>query len=106
MFHLSELKITKLSTKLTKEKEKENEREKEVTIYQKIVLLEALINWEGWKVSLFKGTYVARLPTLIHEIWLKGSQLTYIAKKIDEFHSFDQTKNSSKLGCCGIQQFL
>jgi hypothetical protein len=24
-----------------------------------------LIDWEGWNVSLFKGMYAARLPTLI-----------------------------------------
>jgi hypothetical protein len=27
--------------------------------------LEALIDWEGWKVSLFKGMYVAKLLALI-----------------------------------------
>jgi hypothetical protein len=40
-----------------------------------------LIDQEGWKISLLKGMYVAGLPTLIKAIWLKGSQLTYVAKK-------------------------
>lgn len=37
---------------------------------------------EGWKVSLSKGMYVARLLTLIQVIELKGSWLTYVAKKL------------------------
>jgi hypothetical protein len=41
------------------------EREKEVATYWKIVSLETLIDRKGWKVSLLKGMYVAKLPTLI-----------------------------------------
>jgi hypothetical protein len=44
-----------------------------VTIYRKIASLEALVDWEGWKVSFLKGKYAAKLPTLIQVIWLKGS---------------------------------
>jgi hypothetical protein len=62
MFHLSESRITKLLTKPTKEKEKEKENE-EGNIYQKIVPSKVLVDQKGWKVSLFKGMYVARLPT-------------------------------------------
>jgi hypothetical protein len=47
--------------------------------------LEALVDLEGWKVSLFKGMYVGRLLALIQVIWLKGSQLTYVAKKLMSF---------------------
>jgi hypothetical protein len=36
-----------------------------VAIYYKIVPLEALIDQEGWKVSLLKKMYAIRLPTLI-----------------------------------------
>jgi hypothetical protein len=54
------------------------EREKEVATYWKIVSLETLIDRKGWKVSLLKGMYVAKLPTLIQVIWLKGTQLTYM----------------------------
>jgi hypothetical protein len=47
--------------------------------------LEALVDWEGWKVSLFKGMYAIRLSALIQVIWLKGCQLTYVAKKLMSF---------------------
>ncbi len=36
-------------------------------------------------MSLLKGMYATRLPTLIQVIWLKGSQLTYMAKKLMNF---------------------
>jgi hypothetical protein len=65
MLSLRKIGITKLPTKPIKKKDKEREREKEVTIYRKIASLEALIDWEGWKVSLFKGMYVAKLLALI-----------------------------------------
>jgi len=61
MLNLPKINISKLLAKLTKEKE----REKEVAIFKKIVPLEAFVDWEGWKVSLLKGMYVARLLTLI-----------------------------------------
>jgi hypothetical protein len=78
---LLEISITKLLAKPTKEKE----REKEGAIYWKIAPLKALVDREGWKVSLFKGIYVARLSTLIQMIWLKGNQLTFVAKKLMDF---------------------
>lgn len=40
-------------------------KSKKVAIYYKIVPLEALIDQEGWKVSLLKKMYAIRLPTLI-----------------------------------------
>jgi hypothetical protein len=46
--------------------------EKEVAIYQKIVPPKVLVNQEGWKVSLLKGMYATRLPTLIQVIFVKG----------------------------------
>jgi len=78
MLNLPKMGITKLLTKPAKEKDKERKKEREATIYQKITSPKALVNRDGWKVSLFKGMYVVRL---IHVIWLKGSQLTYVAKK-------------------------
>jgi len=81
MLNLLKMGITKLPTKLAKDKDKERKREREATIYQKIVSPKALVNWEGWKVSLFKAMYATRLLALINVIWLKGNQLTYIAKK-------------------------
>jgi hypothetical protein len=65
MFNLSKINITKLLAKLTKEKDMKIEREKEAATYQKITSPEALIDWEGWKVSFLKGMYASKLPTLI-----------------------------------------
>jgi len=73
MLCLSQSSITKLLVKPQKE-------EKEATIYRKITPLEALVDWEGWKVYIFKCMYVARLPALIQVIWFKGNKLTYVAK--------------------------
>lgn len=33
--------------------------------FQKIAPLEALVVREGWKVSMFKGMYITRMPVLI-----------------------------------------
>jgi hypothetical protein len=33
--------------------------------FQKIAPLEALVDREGWKVSMLKGMHVARMPILI-----------------------------------------
>ncbi len=66
------------------------EREKEVGIYRKIVPPKALVDQEGWMVSLLKGMYVARLLALIQVIWLKGRRLT-CDKKIDELCNVGQT---------------
>jgi len=55
--------------------------ENDATIYQKIDPLKALVDQEGWKVSLLKGMYVAQLLALIQVIWLKGSRLTYVTEK-------------------------
>ncbi len=81
MLNLLEIGITKLLAKPTKEKERENE----VAIYWKIAPLKALVDREGWKVSLFKGIYVVRLSALIQIIWLKSSHLTFVAKKLMNF---------------------
>jgi len=64
MLKLLETNINKLPAKPTKEKEKE----KEAIIYRKIAPLKTLVNQEGQKVSLLKGMYVAKLPTLIQVI--------------------------------------
>ncbi len=85
MLNLPKTGITKLPTNLTKEKDKERKKEKEATIYYKIVSPKALVSWEGWKVSFFKGMYATRLPTLLHVIWWKGSQLTYVGRKLFSF---------------------
>jgi len=61
MSQLPKIGFNKLLAKPTKEKEKE----KEATIYQKIALPKALIDREGWKVSLLKGMYATILPALI-----------------------------------------
>ncbi len=61
MFNLPKINMGKLPSKPTKEKEKE----KEAVVYRKIIPLEALIDREGWKVSLLKGMYAARLSALI-----------------------------------------
>jgi hypothetical protein len=55
MLKLSEIGISKLLPKLTKDKGKE----KEVAIYWKIVPPKAQVNLEGWKVPLLRGMYVA-----------------------------------------------
>jgi hypothetical protein len=44
MFFLSELGITKIPTKSTKEKEKEREKEREAATYYKIVALDTLVD--------------------------------------------------------------
>jgi hypothetical protein len=85
MFNLLKISITKLLTKPIKEKDKEREREKEAAIYWKISSPEALVDRQGWKVSLLKGMYATRLPSLIQVLWLKGSRLTYVAKKLMNF---------------------
>ncbi len=85
MFNLPKSNIANLPTKPIKEKDKEREREKKAAIYQKIASLEALIDQEGWKVSLLKGMYVAKLLALIQVIWLKGSRFTYVTKKLMNF---------------------
>lgn len=59
--------ITKIRMKPQKEK-KEKGKEKESIIYQKIAPLKALMEWEGWKVFLLKGMYVARLLALMQVI--------------------------------------
>jgi len=53
---------------------------KEATIHLKIIPPNAIVNYEGWKVSFLKGMYNAKLPALIQVILLKGSKLTYAAK--------------------------
>jgi len=71
MFNL--LKITLANycpSRPTKKKRKKNQS-------FKITPSKALIDQEGWKVSLLKGMYVAKLLALIQVIWLKGNQLTY-----------------------------
>lgn len=65
MFRLPKLGITKLVAKLTKGKDKERKKEREVAIYRKIASLEALVDWERWKVSFLKGRYAIKLLTLI-----------------------------------------
>jgi hypothetical protein len=50
--------------------------------FLKIAPLEALVDNERWKMSMLKGMYAARMPTLIQSIWLKGSRLTYVVKKL------------------------
>jgi hypothetical protein len=52
------------------------ERGLTVPNFQKIAPLEALVDREGWKMSMLKGMYIARMPILIQGIWLKGSYLT------------------------------
>jgi hypothetical protein len=61
MFKLSKIGISKLLAKPTKEKE----QEKEVVAYRKNVPSKALVDQEGWKVSLLKGMYAIRLLALI-----------------------------------------
>jgi hypothetical protein len=78
MFCLPQSGFMKLLTKPQKEKEKE----KEVTMYKIFVSIEALISREGWKVSLLKGMYLIRMPTLILKNWLDGNIFTYVAKKL------------------------
>jgi hypothetical protein len=41
-----------------------------------------MVDKEGWKVFMLKGIYVARMSILIQAIWLKGSRLIYVAKKL------------------------
>jgi hypothetical protein len=77
MLKLLKVGITKLSAKRTQETKKEME----VIVYWKITPLETLVDQEGWKVSCFKGMYVAIFLALIQVIWLKGITLTYVAKK-------------------------
>lgn len=50
--------------------------------FQKLAPQKALVDREGWKVSMLKGMYIAQMPTLIQGIWLNGSRLTYVAKKL------------------------
>jgi hypothetical protein len=61
MFKLSKIGINKLLAKPTKEKEKE----KEADVYGTIVPSKALVDKEGWKVSLLKGIYAVKLLALI-----------------------------------------
>jgi hypothetical protein len=57
----------------------------------KIAPLEVLVDREGWKVSMFKGIYATRISTLMQAIWLKGSQFTYVAKKLMILVAFVET---------------
>jgi len=50
--------------------------------FQKIAPPKILVDREGWKMSMFKGMYIARMPTLIQGIWLQGNRLAYVAKKL------------------------
>jgi hypothetical protein len=68
MFNLSKIGITKLLAKPTKEKDTKIEKEKEAATYRKITSPEALVDYEGWKVSFLKGMYVTKLPALIQVI--------------------------------------
>lgn len=61
MLKLPKVGITKLLAKPMKEKEKEMEG----IVYWKIAPLEALVDWEGWKDSLFKGMYATIFLALI-----------------------------------------
>jgi hypothetical protein len=49
-------------------KKKDEDKEKEIAIYKKIIPSDSLMDYEGWKVFVFKGVYATRLPTLIQEI--------------------------------------
>ncbi len=60
--------------------------------FKKIAPLEALVDMEGWKVSMLKGMYVARMPILIQGIWLKESRFTYVTKKFMILVVFIETK--------------
>ncbi len=44
--------------------------------------LEALVDREGWKVSMFKDMYITIMHVLIQGIWLKGSHVICVAKKL------------------------
>jgi hypothetical protein len=50
--------------------------------FQQIAPPKILVDREGWKMSMFKGMYIARMSILIQGIWLKGSRLIYVAKKL------------------------
>ncbi len=41
-----------------------------------------MVLYKEWKVFELKGKYVTRLLVLIQVIWLKGSQGTYVSKKL------------------------
>lgn len=102
MLNLPKISINKLLSKPTKEKE----REKEAAIQRKITPLEALINQEGWKVSLLNGMYATWLLALIQVIWLKGGRVTYVVKKIDELCGVGQVGGEGELVYCSFQQPL
>ncbi len=58
----------------------------------KIAPSKVLVDKEGWNVSMLKGIYAARISTLIQTIWLKGSCLTYVAKKLMILVALPKTK--------------
>ncbi len=62
--------------------QKEKEKEKEVATHLKIVPPNAIVDYEGGKVSFLKGMYDAKLFALIQVIWFKGSKFIYVAKKL------------------------
>jgi hypothetical protein len=102
MLNLPKISINKLLSKPTKEKE----REKEAAIYQEITPLKTLINRKGWKVSLLNGMYAIRLLALIQVIWLKGSRVTYVVKKIDELCGVGQVGGEGEFVYCSFQHPL
>lgn len=58
----------------------------------KIAPPKVLVDKEGWKVSMLKGIYVARISTFIQAIWLKGSRFTYVARKLMILVALVETK--------------
>jgi hypothetical protein len=60
--------------------------------FQKITPLETLVYMEGWKIFMLKGMYATKKPALIQGIWLKGSRLIYVAKKLMILVTFTETE--------------
>jgi hypothetical protein len=60
--------------------------------FLKIAPPKVLVDKEGWKVFMLKCIYAARISAFIQTIWLKGSCLTYVAKKLMIIVMFIETK--------------
>ncbi len=58
----------------------------------KIAPPEVLVDREGWKVSMLKGIYVAKIFVLVQAIQLKGSCFIYVAKKLMILVALVETK--------------
>jgi hypothetical protein len=70
----------------------------------KIVPLEVLVDREGWKMSMLKGMYIARMPALIPRHLVKGELLHLFGKKTHDPSNVCQNQDANQLSWRCVQQ--